>query len=58
MHCQHANVAKELCVDADRLSLVHIDSHSVAIYTDYRAKQESLADAKVSARQQCVYEGP
>jgi len=21
-------------------------------------KQESLADAKVSARQQCVYEGP
>jgi len=27
------------------------------LYNDI-AQQESLADAKVSARQQCVYEGP
>jgi len=35
-----------------------VTTHSVHVYLLLFLKQESQADAKVSARQQCVHEGP
>ena len=40
------------------ISIIKSNLHAHCVTSGLQTRQESLADAKVSARQQCVYEGP